>query len=62
MRKETISLQTPAWNLQRIPITSKEVQTSASRSGVTLTEIELVKNDLVSVGSSTGYPYVSLKK
>jgi hypothetical protein len=62
MRKEAMSHQTPTWNLQRIPVTPKVVHPSISRYGVTLTEIEPVKNDLVSVGYSTGYPYVSLKK
>jgi hypothetical protein len=62
MRKETINPQTSNWNLERIPVTPTTVRPSSSSYGVKLTEIELDKNKSGSVGSWTGYPYVSLKK
>lgn len=62
MRKETMSPQMSNWNLQRIPVTPATVRPSSVNYGVTLTEIDLSKKDSLSVGSWTGYPYVSLKK
>ena len=62
MRKETINPQMSNWNLQRIPVTPATVHPSSANYGVTLTEIDFGKNDSASVGSWTGYPYVSLKK
>jgi hypothetical protein len=62
MRKETINPQTPNWNLERIPPTTANVNGRSPSYGVTLTEIEFGKDNPVSVGSWTGYPYVSLKK
>jgi hypothetical protein len=62
MRKETINPQMSNWNLQRIPVTPLTGRPSSTNYGVTLTEIEFGKKDSVSVGSWTGYPYVSFKK
>ena len=62
MRKETISPQMSNWSLERIPVTPTTVRPSSSSYGVTLKEIEFVKNSSESIGSWTGYPYVSLKK
>jgi hypothetical protein len=50
------------WTLERIPVTPATVRAASSGYGVTLTEIEFGKNNSVSTGSWTGYPYVSLKK
>ncbi|MGD0818170.1 MAG: hypothetical protein ABR986_07195 [Methanomassiliicoccales archaeon] len=62
MRKETMNPQMSNWTLERIPVTPATVRAASSGYGVTLTEIEFGKNNSVSTGSWTGYPYVSLKK
>lgn len=62
MRKETISPKTSNWSLGRIPVSPANVKGPSLKYGVTLTEIEFGKDSSVSVGSWTGYPYVSLKK
>jgi hypothetical protein len=61
MRKETINPQMSSWTLERIPVTPRPVRAS-SGYGVILTEIEFGKDNAVSAGLWTGYPYVSLKK
>ncbi len=60
MRKETINPQTANWSLERIPAAPANVKGPSSNYGVTLKEIEFEKDS--TVGSWTGYPYVSLKK
>lgn len=62
MRKETISPQMSNWSLGRIPVTPATARASSLGYGVTLTEIELDKDNKASTGSRTGYPYVSFKK
>ena len=62
MRKETIDPQEPRWSLQRIPVAPPAVRPFSTIYGVTLTEIEFGKDKMVTTGSRTGYPYVSMKK
>jgi hypothetical protein len=62
MRKETINPVTSNWSLVRIPASPANVKVPSSNYGVTLTEIEFGKDNPLSVGTWTGYPYLSLKK
>jgi hypothetical protein len=62
MRKETMNPQTSNWSLQRIPASPENLKAPSSSYGVKLTEIEFGKDSYASVGTWTGYPYVSLKK
>jgi hypothetical protein len=62
MRKETMNPRSPNWSLVRIPVEPSNVKGPSPNYGVTLTEIEFGKDNTVSVGTWTGYPYVSLKK
>ena len=62
MRKETMNPQMSNWSLERIPVAPATFRAFSSGYGVTLTEIDIGKDNTVSTGSWTGYPYVSLKK
>jgi hypothetical protein len=62
MRKETMNPNTSNWSLGRIPVSPANAKGPSPRYGVTLTEIESGKDGSASVGTWTGYPYVSLKK
>jgi len=50
------------WSLERIPVAPATFRAFSAGYGVTLTEINVAKDNTVSTGSWTGYPYVSLKK
>ena len=62
MRKETMNPQMSNWSLERIPVAPATFRAFSAGYGVTLTEINVAKDNTVSTGSWTGYPYVSLKK